>query len=408
MANVHVTPSIIAKEALAHLENDLVLGNMVHTDFSKEYKKVGETISIRKPVRFSGQSDNLDVSAYNEDIVEGLETITMDRTETIKFQIDPKDKVLDVELMRERYVIPAVTRLKDRVETELASLYKDVYWFSGTPGTLPSTFKELGTPGKTMTYAAVPKMGRNAVHDPDSALELADGLKGVYVQEKAKKAFEEARIGRYAGFDNFESVHIPTHTVGALGGTPLVNGASQNVTYVATKDTVGQSLITDGWTASAAILTQGDVFTIAGVYAVNPVSKQSTGSLQTFVVTADVSADGTGDATIAISPQIITSGAYQTVDAAPADNAAITIKTGSAGTAYGQSLLFHKNAFALVTRPLDIASGQGVQSETVMGNKMSISVTKHVDFDTLVEECRLDMLFGVKTIYPAMAARLTG
>lgn len=410
MANVHVTTSLVLRDTLAHLENDLVLGNLVNTDFSKEFTKVGDTVNVRKPVRFSGQSDNLDVSSYNEDIIEGKTAIQLKKTETIKFKIDPKDRVLSVEKMRERYVEPAVIKLKDRIEAEIAKLYNQVYWFDGTPGTLPASFKALGTPGAIMTYAGIPTSGRNAVHNPDTSLELADSLKTVYVQDKAKSAFEEAKVGRYAGFDNFTSVHIPRHTVGAHGGTPLVNGASQDVAYSAVKDTWEQELVTDGWTNSVTgILKAGDVFTIAGVNAVNPVSKQDTGRLQTFVVKADAdSGASTGPATLTISPPIIASGAYQTVTAAPADNAAITVKTGTASTSYPQSLLFHRNAFTLVTRPLEIPTGEGLATETISGNKVSLSVSKWVDGNTLAENCRLDMLFDVVAVYPHLAMRLTG
>src|SRR6185295_19470105 len=104
--------------------------------------------------------------------------------------------------------------------------------------------------------------------------------------------------------------NVRTHTVGTKAGTPLINGGSQATTYAASGANNAQSLITDGWTASSAILKQGDVFTIAGVFAVNPVSKDVLPYLQQFVVNADVSSDGSGNATLNISPAIITTGAY--------------------------------------------------------------------------------------------------
>lgn len=409
MADTFLTPSIIAKEALMHLENDLVLGNLVHTDYSKEFKKVGDTVDIRRPVMFQGQEDNLDVTSYDEDIVEGKTNVVMNKTFTVKFDMSVIDKTLKIEQIGQRYIRPAVIRMRDKVETEIAKLYKQVYWFTGTPGTVPSTFLELGANRVVLTNAATPAAPRYGVHDPKVSLKLADGLKGVYVQGKAKTAFEDAEIGRYAGFMNYESVHPIRHTVGALGGTPLVNGGSQNVTYLASKDTWTQSLITDGWSNSiTGVVKEGDVFTIAGVYSVNPITKLSTGDLQTFVVRADAnSGASTGPATLTISPPIITSGAYQTVDSVPADNAAITIKTGTAATQYSQSLLFHPNAFALVTRPLDIPQGAGLKTSTQTGNKMSISVTEWADGKTLNHNVRLDMLFGVKCIYPQLASRMT-
>ena len=223
-----------------------------------------------------------------------------------------------------------------------------------------------------------------------------------------KKALEEAMVGKYAGFMNYESVFAPTHTVGPLGGTPLVNGAAQNVTYAAAKDTWSQSLITDGWTAAAAArLNAGDVFTIANVFAVNPNTKASTGRLQTFTVLAAASSNGSGQLTATISPPIITSGAFQTVDSVPADNAPLTIKTGTAATAYRQSLLIDPKAIALVSRPLDIPSGEGVKTSTVSGEFVTMSVTSWVDGNTLNENMRFDMLWKPVVLDPRRGMRLT-
>lgn len=408
MANSFLTPSVFAQEGLMLLENELVLGNKVHSDLSSEFAMVGDTISVRRPTAYLGQDDNLDVTSYNEDITQGKTTIVMNKTLSVKVNISALDRTLSFDRTVEDIIKPVAIKFKDKIETSLASLYTNLYWFSGTPGTVPSTFLSLANAGAIMTDAAIPS-DRFAVHGTDATANLADGLKGVYVQNTAKTAFEKATIGFYGGFDNYQSVHAPTHTVGTATGTPLVNGASQNVTYAASKDTWTQSLITDGWTNSVTgILKAGDVFTIAGVYAVNPVSKATTNRLQTFVVTADAnSGASTGPATLTISPPIITSGAYQTVTAAPADNAAITVKTGTGGTAYKQSLLLHPKAFALVTRPLNIPQGTGLKTSTKTGNKVTISCSEWVDGNTLNHYMRFDMLWGVKCLDPRLGMRLT-
>lgn len=409
MANSFKNTSLVLKETLAHLENELCIANVIRTDLDENYTDVGDTVTIRRPQRFVGQSNNLDVSSYNEDIVEGGVAVTMDQTETIKFEIEPKDMTLKVDSsrFRERYIQPAVTKLKDRIETALAAQYYKFYHFSGTPGTVPATFKSLGLPGAILTDAAIPKADRYAFHNTTTALELADSLKGVYVSGKAKTAFEEVQMGRYGGFTNMECVHVPTHTVGALGGTPLVNGASQNDTYADTKDTNTSSLVTDGWSNSVTgVVKQGDVITLAGVYAVNPITKQSTGRLQTFTIMADANSDGSGNATLTVAPAIISSGAWQNVSAAPADDAAITIKTGSAGTAYPQSLLLHKDAMCLVSRPLKI-SNAGLKTTTMSGNKVTLSMTEWGDGNTLKHNFRLDMLFGVQAFPDHGGLRLT-
>lgn len=409
MADTFLTPSVFANEGIRQLENELVLGNKVHTDYSKDYAMIGDTLNIRKTTNYAGQNDNLDVTSYSEDITQGKTTIQMNKTVSIKVDIGAIDGTLSFDRVQEDVIRPAVIKMRDRIESELAALYTGAYWFTGTPGTVPSTFLSLGQGGNLLTDSAVPMADRIAVHGTDAALNLADGLKGVYVQDKARSAFEKAMIGEYAGFENYTSVHAPTHVVGAHGGTPLVNGGSQNVTYLASKDTGSQSLITDGWTNSTTgILKKGDVFTIAGVFAVNPISKQSTGRLQTFTVLADADSGATtGPATLTIAPAIIASGAYQNVTAAPADNAPITVKTGTAGSSYKQSLLMHPKAMALVSRPLKIAAGAGVKTSTKSGNKVTISCTEWVDGNTLAHNMRFDMLFGVKLLDPRLIARLT-
>ena len=135
-------------------------------------------------------------------------------------------------------------------------------------------------------------------------------------------------FGNFAGFDNYQSAFAPTHTVGPLGGTPLINGGTQAVTYAtaSVRNTWSQSLVTDGWTAAAALrLRAGDTFTIAGVNSVNPNTKADTGRLQHFTVLTNASSDASGNATLSISPPIIISGAYQTVTAQPADLSLIHI-----------------------------------------------------------------------------------
>lgn len=409
MANTFLTPSVFAQEALMHLENELVLGNYVHTDYSTEFQTVGDTISIRRPTQYLGQDDNLDITSYREDITQGKTTISMNRTVTIPVQIGAKDRTLSFDRLSEDVIRPAVIRMKDRIESELAALYKGLYWFDGTPGTPISQFSQLADAGAKMTEVAIPTGNRAAFHAPTTAAKLANEIKNVYVSEKARKAFEKAQVGTYGGFDNFETAHAPTHTSGVATGTPLVGAANQNVTYLAAKDSWSQTLNTTGWTPSTnGILKAGDVFTIAGVNSVNPVSKEDTGRLQTFVVLADANAgSGAGAAALTISPPIITSGAYQTVTAAPAASAPITVVSGDKGAKSKQSLLLTPKTFALVTRALDIPQGSGVKTSTKTGNKTVISVTEFVDGNTLAQTFRFDILFGVKTLDPRTGMRLT-
>lgn len=409
MTNTLQNTSLIANEGLMHLENALVFGGLISNDYSDKFQNVGDTISIRRPAQYSVQKNNLDITSTAQDIIQGTVPVTLTKTGTVPIKITALERTLSFDRLSEDVIKPAMIALADEIEQTIAAQYYKFYHFQGTAGTLPVTFLDLANSGAVMTDGAVPKAGRVAIHGTSASAALADSLKGVYVQSKAKTALEEASFGRYGGFDNYESAHAPTHTVGVATGTPLVNGGAQNVTYESVRNTFSQTLNTDGWTNSTTgILKAGDVFTIAGVFAVNPVSKQSTNRLQTFTVLADANSGATtGPAALTISPPIITSGAYQTVTAAPADNAAITVKTGTSGARNKQSLLMHPSAMTLVTRPLDIPSGQGLRTSTKSGNKVSVSVSEFVDGTTLTQTIRFDMLYEALVIDPRMGLRLT-
>jgi hypothetical protein len=209
------------------------------------------------------------------------------------------------------------------------------------------------------------------------------------------------------GSDVFMSQNVKTHTVGPLGGTPLVNGAAQNVTYATAKQTNTQTLITDGWTAAAAARVKaGDIFTIAGVFAVNPIGKDTLPFLRQFTVMADGSSDGSGNLTMTISPPIITSGAYQTVSAAPADNAALTF-LGTASTGYRQPMIFHKDAFHLAIVPLELPGG-AARASRVNEDGISVRVVEDYAIATDVNTWRFDVLYGVNALRADLATRISG
>lgn len=408
MPNAILNTALVLNEGIMHLENELVAGAMVHADYSDAFENVGSTVNIRRPAQYTVQKNNLDITAGIQDIEQATIPVTLDQTATIAIKLSAKERTLSFDRFSEDILKPAMIQMKDEIESHIAALYPKFYHFSGTPGTVPGTFLALGAPGAVMTDQAVPMSGRMALHGTDASLALSDGLKGVFVQDMAKTALAEAKIGRYAGFDNYTWVHAPTHTVGGLGGTPQVNGGAQGTTYALSKQTWSQTLITDGWTAAVANrLNAGDVFTLPNVFAVNPVSRQSTGRLQTFTVLNAASSDGAGNATLTISPPIITSGAFQTVTAAPADNAPLTIRSGTAGTSYKQSLLMNKNAITLVTRALDIPQGQGLRTTTKTGNRVTVSCTEFMDGKTLEQTMRFDMLYQATVIDPRLGARLT-
>ena len=229
----------------------------------------------------------------------------------------------------------------------------------------------------------------------------------MYINQTAKTALERGKIGMVGGVDTYMAQNVQTHTVGAHGGTPLTRGANQGVSYSSVKTVMTQTLATDGWTTSSS-LKAGDVFTLSGVYAVNPVTKATLAHLQQFVIvtTVTTAASASNTTSIVISPPIITTGAYQTVSADCANDTTITMK-GTASTGYPQNLIFKREAFALAIVPME--RPQGAVDVTVENYKnISVRLIPYYDGTNDVSNYRFDVLYGVKTLDNRKAVRISG
>lgn len=413
MANTTLTADVVAKTALALLDNELLMAKHVYRGYDAEYNsdvngyKKGDTIRIRRPADFTVRDG---ATASSQDVVEGSTTLVIDKQKGIDFQFTSTELTLKIEDLAERVMKPAMRQLANQIDTDLFAEYKKVYNWVGTPGQTINSFSDFFKAPERLNATAVPMDGRYAALSPYDHAGMLGSQTALYIQNAANSAYRSGDLGMIGGIATGMTQNIPTHTVGVATGTPLVNGGSQNVTYdsVKTSATWSQTLNTDGWTNSTTgILKAGDVFTIASVYAVNPVTKATLPFLQQFVVISDAdSGASTGPAALTISPPIITSGAFKTCSAAPADNAAITV-LGTGGTGYAQNLVFHKNAFALVSVPLIRPQGTtDVGMRTYKG--LSVRVIPFYDGTNDISKWRLDVLYGVKCIDARLATRVSG
>lgn len=411
MANTSLTASIVAKEALVILENELGILKRMYRAHESEFNnnvngyKVGDTISIRRPADFTVRSG---ATLSTQDVIEGKTTLTIDQQIGVDFQFTSTELTLQIQDLSERVIKPAMSSIVNYMTNDLLTqMYRGTYNWVGTPGSTVDSFADFAKAPERLDLMAVPQADRAAAFAPTDYWGLVGSQTALYASNIASDAFRRGEMGMVGGIDTLMSQVVPTHTVGPLGGTPLINGGAQNVTYDTAKNTWSQSLITDGWTAAAANrLKAGDVFTIANVFMVNPKTKASTGVLQQFVVQADTDSTAGGAATITISPPIITSGPHQTVNAAPADNAALTI-VGSASTGYRQNLVFHKNTMGLAIVPLEMpqAAYNGAR-ESYKG--ISVRVIPIYDGTNDISKWRLDLLYGRKVLDPRLATRLSG
>ena len=411
MANTTLTADIIAKAAVLQLDNNLVMAKSVFRGYEEEFSKsvngyeVGSSINVKRPMDFTVR-DGAVQSA--QDVTEGEFTLSVNKRKGIDFEFTSQELTLDIKELSNRVIKPAMIQLANQIDTDLMALYKDVSNWVGTPGQTINSNQDFSLGPRRLDQNAVPQDGRSAVLSPVDHWGLIGAQTTLTNDRLVGEAYTRGALGSIGGVETFMSQNVPTHTVGVGTGTPLVNGATQNVTYAASKDTNTQTIITDGWTNSTtAIVKAGDVLKFAGCFAVNPVTKATLSHLKEFVVTADANSGATtGPATITISPAMIISGAHQNASAVPANNAAITLKGTGAGL-YPMNMMFTKNAFALVSVPLVSPPGAvDVSRQSYKGT--NVRVIPVYDGTNDKSTWRLDVLYGVKCIDERQAVRVSG
>jgi len=395
--NVLLSPTIIAKEALMQLTNSMAMGRHVHTAYKNEFVKVGSSINIRKPNKFRTTKAQ---ARTNSNVVEPSTSITMATQAHVSWAFSSVDLTTTIEDYSKRYIGPAAAALANTVDADLCALYKDVYNSVGTPGTTPNAFSMLGDAQQRLDEESVPSEGRVAILNPAAHWSLADALKGTFAAKVADDIITKGYLGTIANLSLYMDQNIQRHTTGVFtsGATPLQNA------LVATGAT---QFVTKGWNTTNNTVTDGDVFTSAESNAVNTMSGASLGTLRQWAVSEAAASDTT--MTIKIAPSCIYAATdpYSNIDAVPLANAGLTF-IGTESTAYPQNLVFHPNAFALVTVPIEMPANVWGARESDPEMGLSIRVVKQYDIDADMEIIRLDILYGVKTLYPELAVRLWG
>ena len=412
MPNTLLTPTWVTKEVARGFVNSVEFVGNINRSYDDSYQqagaKVGYTVNARLPQRFTvtdGQA--LQAQALYDQTV----PITLTNQKNVAFGWSSAQETMEIQDARERYIQPGAEALANAADVlAFQNVYRDVYSAIGTPGTTPATALSYLQAGVKLTDLSTPMDGRVAVLDPMAMITLANTTAALF--HPAGSVTENWRKGQFA--DNqlgvsswFQDQNRPAHTTGTYTtSTPLVDGANQT----------GSTLVCNGWGSGGTYIKKGDIFTLAAVYTVNPLSYQSTGRLQQFVVTADYN-DTTGAmAALPISPPIITSGQLQTVNASPADDAVITVLGASAASAgtltttvSPQSMLFHPDAFAFVMADL-IKPGAGATATTVRSKQLGISIrmVEQYQIGTDQNPTRLDILIGAATIQARLACRIYG
>ena len=393
MANSLLTPNVITKETLSVLHQKANFAGSINkqydAQFAKTGAKIGTTLKIREPNQFVVRTGK---TLNTQDVEESSQTLTVATQVGVDMNFSSVDLTMTIDRFSERYIQPAMSRLAAYIENDLMSMYQDVsqsVWDSA--GDL--TFNDVLDGRRILADGLAPPDQRSANLN---ALDMVDVVKDTAdlfnSQAELAKQYREGYVGRAAGFDWMENTQWPGHTTGGEDGSYVVNTSSGITSGSATIAVTG----------GTGTLAKGDVLTIEGVYRVHPESKVQTQEPMQFVVTADYVG---GNGNITVSPTPITSGAKQNVVIVSAGASKDVTVAGTASTAHRTSLLYHRDAFTMVTADLQMPSGVDFSSRQVLDG-ISMRIIRDYDINNDNFPCRIDVLYGYKTIRPEWACRL--
>jgi len=400
MANSILTIDMITRKALEILENNLVLTRNVNRQyddsFAVEGAKIGSTLRIRLPDR-ALVTDGAALSVQDDN--EQFTTLTVASQKHIGVSFSSAELTMQLDDFAERVLKPRISQLASSIDADVANSFLTIGNTVGTPGTTPATSAVLLAAQQKLNEAAAGMSPRYATVNPAANAGLVEGLKGLFnPTDTISKQFKNGMMGTgVLGFDeinmsqSIKQFTTGTRTNGTTGAAVTVEGAT--------------SVSLAGLGAAGTVLA-GDVFTVADCFAVNPQTRESTGSLFQFVALASVTASGAGAATVTVAPIYSAADALATVNVLPANSKTVTF-VGAAGTQYPQNLVYHKDAITFATADLLLPQGVDMASRQVHTG-ISLRVVRQYDINNDRMPCRIDVLYGYKTIRPQMATRLWG
>ena len=411
MSNNLLTISKITNEALMVLENELTFSAEVDRNYDDQFAvvgaKIGNTLNVRRPGRFIGTTGPaLNVEDFNETSV----PVTLSTQFHVDTQFTSQDLALSLDMFSDRVLKPAIAAIANKIDYDGLTMAKNnTANIVGTAGTPPTGLITYLTAGAYLDSEGAPRDGRRScIIEPFTSATIVDSLKGLFVpSDVIGKQYSKGLMGRDSAGMNWKmDQNVVPQTFGSYSGKTLTTNTA---TFTGSLSTGWASSSTITLTASAALtLNQGDVFQIAGVYAVNPQNRQAYGSnkLRNFVVTA-TTAVGTGGTAVTVSPAIITGGQFQNVVVSATSSTAAVTPFNNTGTVSPQNIIMHRNAFTLATADLELPDGvhfAGRASDKDLG--LSIRVVRQYTINNDSIPTRLDVLYGWAPLYPELACRV--
>lgn len=398
MANQLLTINMITREAIRLWKNTNSFVQHLDTQYDDQYArsgaKIGTALRIRLPADFTVRTG---AAASPQDTAEVSTTLTLATQKGVDVSYSSVDRTMALDDFSKRTLAPMVNRLVGAVAVDVMSGVDNGGCANFTANldaagnVLNPRAQDILNAKAILTLNSAPSDNRKFVADPLTMARMVGSLAGLLnPSTKIGSQYESGEIQQGLGFDWMEDQTVIKHTTGAYAAM-TVNGAGQT----------GLALTVNALTGPVAA---GDIIQLAGTNAVNRITKQSTGQARQFVVTA---AAATGATTLNIYPAILpftilngvqTEVQYQTVDASPANGAAITVVTPSASV-YRKNLAFIPEAITLATADLELPKGvHEAAREEYDGVSMRMISAYNIMTDQFIT--RLDVLYGYLFIRP--------
>lgn len=400
--NTTITTQLVLNHILRVLENNLVFGRCINRQYdnlyAREGAKIGDTARARMPLRVLVTEGTV---MQAQDYVEEYRNIKLTDRFNIGLQFSSDELTVNIDDFVKRIVVPSASQLANTIDSKVAQLYKYVGNSVGTPGTTPSTAAVMLAAKQKLVENAVPDGRLFATVNPAAEAALVTNLTNLYnPQDKISEQFKRGRMGTDTfGYSEINmSQNIQMHRTGTRDANAIT-------TVATTVGTEGQSVIQLSQASVTTTINAGDVFTVSGVNAVNPQSRQSTGSLYQFVALADATAVA-GVWSVTVYPMYGAAQQLATMERLPQAGDTVTFM-GAANTSYSQNLVYHEDAFTLVS--VDLIKPKNIDiSERIVHNGISLRLTRAFDITNDRMPTRLDYLGATAALRHETAVRIWG
>jgi len=402
MANSLLTIDMITRKGLAILENNLVLSRNINRQyddsFAVEGAKIGSSLRIRLPDRVLVTDG---AALQTQDDNEQYTTLTVSTQKHVGINFTSAELSMQLDDFADRVLKPRISQLASSIDADVANVFASVGNSVGTPGTTPATALVMLQAQQKMNEAAAPMSPRYLTVNPAANAALVNGLSGFFnPSDSISRQFKSGMMGE--NVLGYEEVNMSQSIKVFQVGTRTATGGTTSAAVT----TEGATTIAITGAGASGTVKAGDVFTVAGCFAVNPQTRESTGSLFQFVALADVTLDGSGAGTITVAPMYSAAHPLATITLLPGNGNNVTF-LGAASTTYPQNIAYHKDAFTLATADLILPQGVDMASRA-NHNGISMRIVRQYDINNDRMPCRVDVLYGYAAIRPQLACRVWG